>query len=126
MNRVRIAVMAILATFALAVVAQEAHHGQAHTMPSVDQHLKMLSEKLDLTADQQAKARPILQEMTDGAQKAMNDQSVSQDDRMKNAHAVMQAADKKLRTILTDEQKTKLDEMEQSQMHADHAKPPQP
>lgn len=41
---------------------------------------------------------------------------------MKNAHAVMQQADKKLRTILTDEQKAKLDEMEQSQMH-DHAKP---
>lgn len=125
MNRVRIA-MGIVLLFALAVFAQEAHNGHAgHTMPSADQHLKMLSEKLDLTADQQAKARPILQEMTDGAQKAMNDESVSQDQRMKNAHAVMQQADKKLRTILTDEQKTKLDEMEQSQMHGDHAKPPQ-
>jgi Spy/CpxP family protein refolding chaperone len=112
--------------FALAGFAQEAHPAQAnHAMPSVDQHLKLLTEKLDLTADQQAKAKPILQEMTDGAQKAMNDQSVPQEDRMKNAHAVMQQADKKLRAILTDEQKTKLDEMEQSQMHGDHAKPPQ-
>lgn len=124
MNRVRIAI-GILLLFALAVFAQEAHNGRGHTMPSVDQHLKMLSEKLDLTADQQAKARPILQEMTDGAQKAMNDPSLPQEERTKNAHAVMQQADKKLRTILTDEQKTKLDEMEQSQMHGNHAKPQQ-
>lgn len=68
MNRVRVAI-GLLMLLTLAVFAQEAHNGHAgHAMPSADQHLKMLSEKLDLTADQQAKARPILQEMTDGAQ----------------------------------------------------------
>jgi len=126
MNRVRLVAIAILMTLALAVVAQEAHHGQsAHGgMPSADQHLKILSEKLNLTPDQQAKAKPIIEQMTNGAQKAMNDQSVSQEERMQKAHAVMQAADKKLREILTDEQKTKLDEME-SQMRSEHSKPQQ-
>ena len=124
MNRVRIAV-GIVMLFALALAAQEAHKGQGHHMPNADQHFKMVSEQLNLTPDQQAKAKPIIQEMTVGADKAMNDQSLSQQERTKKAHEVMQAADKKLREILTDEQKAKLDEMEQSQMHGDHAKPHQ-
>ncbi len=125
MNRVRVVAIAILTMFALAVVAQEAHHGAAHgSMPSADQHLKMLTEQLNLTPDQQAKAKPIIQQMTDGAQKAMQDESLSQQERKQKAHAAMQAADKKFREILTDEQKTKLDEME-AQMRGDHAKPQQ-
>ena len=125
MKQVRMVAIAILTIFALAVVAQEAHHGQAHGgMPNADQHLKMLTEQLNLTPDQQAKAKPIIVEMTNGAQKAMNDQTISQQERSEKAHAVMQAADKKFREILTDEQKTKLDEME-NQMRQEHSKPQQ-
>ena len=124
MNRVKIAI-GIVMMLALAVFAQEAHqNGHGHSMPSADQHLKMLTEKLDLTADQQAKAKPILEEMTTRAQKAMNDQSLPQDQRMQKAHETMMQSDKKLRAILTDEQKAKLDEME-SQMRANHSKPQQ-
>ncbi len=125
MTRVRFAI-GMLMVLALAVFAQEAHNGHSgHAMASADQHLQMLTEKLDLTADQQAKAKPILQEMTDGAQKAMSDETLPREERTKKAHAVMMQADKKLRTFLTEEQKAKLDDMEQNQMHGDHAKPQQ-
>jgi Spy/CpxP family protein refolding chaperone len=91
-------------------------------VPTVDQHLKLLSEKLDLTADQQTKALPILQEMQDSTQKFMQDENMSLDERRDNAKTARYKADRKLRVILTDEQKKKLDQLEEewhSGMHGE-------
>lgn len=119
MNRIRLILIATTLVFALATAAQQA---PAHHMPSVDEHVKVLAEKLDLTADQQAKIKPIIQQMQDANQSAMNDTSLSPDERTKRTHEAMMTADKKVRTYLTDEQKKKLDDLEQ-QMHngQDHA-----
>ncbi len=88
-------------------------------MPSVDDHLHMLAQKLDLTDDQQNKARPIITEMQDEMQKITDDKSLTHDEANAKTHAAFMKADKKFREFLTDEQKTKLDEMEQ-QMHPGH------
>ncbi len=118
MNRLRLLAVAAVLMFAMGAVAQQTTtpDGHAVAVAPVDQHLKVLSEKLALTADQQDKARPILQEMHDGSQKLEDDQSLTPDQRHEGMVPVFMKADKALREILTDEQKKKLDEME-AQMH---------
>ena len=84
MNRIRLLAMGTVLMFALSTVAQQpANSPDMHAagVAPVEQHLKMLSEKLALTADQQDKARPILQEMHDGAQKLAEDPSLTPDQR---------------------------------------------
>ncbi len=106
MNWIRRIAIAVLMSFALVTMAQEA------TMPNVDEHLQALSTKLDLTADQQAKIRPILKEMQDGMQKIDQDQSLSDAARHEKKEAVFMNADKQARRYLSAEQKKKLDVME--------------
>jgi Spy/CpxP family protein refolding chaperone len=82
-------------------------------MPPVEQHLKLLAEKLDLTSDQQAKTRPILKEMNDATRKIAQDENMSRAERMDKVRASRMKADKQLREFLTDDQKKKLDQLEQ-------------
>jgi Spy/CpxP family protein refolding chaperone len=112
-----LAVIAELAVLAPAIAQEKtAPPENAMVVPDVDQHLKMLSEKLELTAEQQEKARPILKEMQDEMQKVSDDKSLTPDQMHAQMHPIMMKADKQLREFLTDEQKTKLDAMEE-QMH---------
>jgi Spy/CpxP family protein refolding chaperone len=112
MSRLRFLVVSTLVMFALIAVAQPTQNASDAAAPSVDRHLQLLSEKLDLTSDQQAKARPILQEMSDSTQKFMQDESMSRDERMDNVKASRYRADRKLREILNEGQKKKLDQLE--------------
>jgi Spy/CpxP family protein refolding chaperone len=119
MIRTRLLAAGTVLLFALSAAAQETTTSpDAHTMATapVEQHLKMLTEKLALTPDQQDKVRPILQEMQEGSQKLEDDKSLTPDQRHEGMAPVFMKADKALREILTDDQKKKLDEME-AQMH---------
>ena len=82
--------------------------------------LKALSEKLNLTADQQEKARPILKEMQDAMQKVMNDKSLTPEQMHEQMRPARAKADKEMREFLTDEQKKTLDELE-SHPHPDQS-----
>ena len=115
MNRYRLLALVAVLALALPATAQQSAAPPAAQIANapVEQHLRALAEKLDLTADQQDKARPILQEMHDGAQKIMDDNSLSQDEKNAQVKPVFMKADKQLREFLTDEQKKKLDELEQ-------------
>lgn len=121
MNRSRF--LAIAAAFAFAVPAIAQQSGQqsapapAHHMPTADDHLKVLSEKLNLTADQQEKARPILKEMMDSMQKVMSDDSLTPAEKHAQMRPAHEKADKALREFLTDEQKKTLTEMEAEHHH---------
>jgi hypothetical protein len=120
MNRLRVFAVAIVLMFALGAVAQQSTttpDAHAVAVAPVEQHLKVLSDKLGLTADQQDKVRPILQEMHDGSQKIADDQSLTPDQREAAMGPVFMKADKAVREFLTDDQKKKLDEME-VQMHS--------
>jgi len=124
MNRIRLFAIGSMLLFALAVLAHQtgtAQNAHGHGMPSVDDHLKMLSEKLDLTSDQQMKIRPILQELQDSAQKLMQDQSLSQEERRAQHKAQMKVADRKARAFLNDDQKKKLDALEEESHPDAHA-----
>lgn len=96
--------------------AAESQAGPQTMQSAVDQHMQMLTEKLDLTTDQQTKMKPILQRMLDGREKVIQDASLSSEQREQREKDLHDKADKQARTFLNDDQKKKLDELE-SQMH---------
>lgn len=119
MSRFRVLAIGILSIAALTATAQQTTAGtgthnqhNVQSGPTVEQHLKVLSEKLNLTSDQQAKAKPILQEMHDSMLKVSQDTSLTHEERMDKVRPLREKADKQLREILTDEQKQKLDQLE--------------
>jgi hypothetical protein len=116
-----LAIGAIL-IFALTAPAQQgasapgATHKNEHPVlgaqdaPIVDEQLKSLTAKLDLTADQQAKIKPILQELHDVQLKAVQDQSLSHEERLAMVRPQRLKAHDEIREILNDDQKKKFDE----------------
>jgi Spy/CpxP family protein refolding chaperone len=87
---------------------------------TVEKQLKVLTEKLDLTDDQQAKVQTIVQELHEATQKLVQNESMSRQERLDNVRACRYKADKEIREILNDDQKKKLDQLEQephSELH---------
>jgi periplasmic protein CpxP/Spy len=97
--------------------------GQRRAMPSVDDQVKMLSDRLNLTADQQTKIKPILEDQRTQMQALMKDDSLSQDDRRAKMHSLRESTNSKIRDLLTDDQKNQFDEMRQ-QMRDRMRQPP--
>ena len=93
----------------------------AHSLPTVDDHLRMLAQKLDLTQDQQDKARPIITEMQAAMQKIMDDKSLTHDEALAKTHAAFMNADRQFREFLSNDQKKKLDDLE-AEMHPGQSK----
>lgn len=95
-------------------------HGMGHGMMSVDEHLQMLSQKLNLTDDQKAKIRPILEEHLKDRDAIMKDQSLTPEQKHDKMKASMDAAHAKIDPILTAEQKKELAQMMQEQHGQGH------
>jgi Spy/CpxP family protein refolding chaperone len=114
--------------------SDKGEHGQSaaqEDVPIVGQMLKVLTEKLDLTGDQQARITPILQKLHDTQQKLVEDKSLSREERLAKVRPQRDKADKQIRKILTDDQKKKLDQFLQGphpEMHGNlsGATPPPP
>jgi Skp family chaperone for outer membrane proteins len=117
MKRFRLLAIGMIVMFALTVVAQQTTKPGA---PTVQGHLKVLTEKLALTSDQQTKIKPILQELHGATQKLEQDESMSSEERMGKVRASREKADKKIREILNDDQKKKLDQLEHEPHSALH------
>jgi hypothetical protein len=97
---------------AAALGTDKEEHSQG-SVPAVEEHLKLLADKLDLSVEQQAKMRPILHQMFDEGQKLTQDTSLSSEAREEKERAVHEKASKRARKLLNDEQKEKLDQLEQ-------------
>jgi Spy/CpxP family protein refolding chaperone len=95
--------------------AQSEEHGQraGRAMPSVDDQVAAMTDELNLTADQQAKIKPVLQDQHDQMQGLMRDTSLSPDDRRAKARSVHQTTVAKVREVLNDDQKKKYDAWQQ-------------
>lgn len=119
MNRFRLLAIAAILMVAFAALAQQpaTHASEASPSAKVDGHLQMLSQKLDLTADQQEKLRPVLQQLFEGQQKIVEDTSLSSEQRQQQMKALHEKADKEARQFLNDDQKKKLDELERQPHH---------
>jgi chromosome segregation ATPase len=110
MNHIRSLAIGTMLIFALATVAQQTTTQSA--VPSVEKHLQVLAEKLDLTSDQQAKIKPMVQELHDTTEKLVQDQTLSPEERHARMRLAHEKADKEVRTVLNDDQKKKLDQLE--------------
>jgi Spy/CpxP family protein refolding chaperone len=82
-------------------------------VPTVEAQMKLLSTRLDLTQDQQTQVQPILQDLHDATVTSIHNESISPQERMTNIHAERMRADKRIRDVLSDDQKKKLDQVEQ-------------
>jgi Spy/CpxP family protein refolding chaperone len=130
MNRIRLLAIGSVLMLALAAVAQQAATSPAKSasagdhagVPTSEVQLKFLTGKLYLTADQQEKIKPILQELHDATVKLVQDESMSHDERMSKLRDSHYAADKKIRLFLNEDQKKTLDQVEQEphpELHGD-------
>jgi hypothetical protein len=123
MNRYRLFMLGTILLFAFATKAQQPPTSVAPAkgtsgaedpgLPTVEAQLKVLTEKLGLTSDQQVKIKPIVQELHDATLKLMQDGELTHEERLEKVRPVRFNADKKIREILNDDQKKKLDQYEQ-------------
>ena len=133
MKRIRlIAIMSISifanTTFAQQSAAKPGSEGQ-DSLPPVEEQLKVLTGKLGLSAKQQSKVKPILQHLHDATENVMQNQTLSREQRLAKVRPQRQLADEKMRAILSDQQRKKLDEYEQgphAEMHGTLSGTPKP
>ena len=104
MKRIEICILLFATLLAANVVAQS-----VHGLPPAKEQLRILTEKLGLTSNQQRKAEPMIKELNDATLKLMEDKSLSQQERLDRVRPLRLSTVKKLREILNDEQKEKLD-----------------
>ena len=142
MKAIRLLTLLAACLFAMAALAQQnppaqsggdqkqgghGHMGMGPGMGNVDDHVKELTTKLNLTADQQTKVKAILEENHQQMQALMDDKSLSMDDKHAKMKSMHDSVHSKVRDILTDEQKPKFDAMVkdmESHMNGMHGKGP--
>ena len=119
MTRIRLLAIATTLMFVATMFAQQTVSNpsasakareRADELPTVEGQLKILTEKLNLTGDQQAKTKPILRELHDASEKIVQDKRLSREDRLEKVRPLRKKAGQKMRAFLNDDQKNKLDQ----------------
>ena len=82
-----------------------------HGPMSPDQKLQMMTSQLNLTTDQQAKIKPILESESQQMQALHQDSSLSREDRMSKMQQIRQGTNEQIKPILTSDQQQKFQEM---------------
>src|SRR3954469_650885 len=99
-------------------------HGGREGPMDPSQRVKMLSEKLNLTNDQQSKVKDIFTSQQKQMQSLMQDQSMSREDKRSKFERMRSDTDSQIRAVLTGDQQQKFDAMlkerEQRHQHGDH------
>jgi periplasmic protein CpxP/Spy len=113
--------LALGCVFALGTAAAFAQdQGQTATPPGhptramrdPEHQLADLTQKLNLTADQQTQIKPILVDRQQKMHELMQNQSLSQDDRRSQARTIMTDSNSKIEAVLTGDQKQKFEAMQ--------------
>jgi protein CpxP len=78
-----------------------------------EQRLENLSKQLNLTDDQKAKIKPILEGEAKQIQSLREDSSLSREDRRAKSMQIRQSTHTQIRTLLTADQQKKFDSMQQ-------------
>ena len=84
-------------------------------MPSVDEQIKHLTKKLNLSADQQAKLKPILEDQRKQMDTIHNDSSLSREDRFSKMQVLRQSSDTEIKSVLNEDQQKNFDKMREEQ-----------
>ncbi len=91
---------------AAAAFAQDAGGGGGRRAPmSPDQQLAQMTTRYNLSADQQAKIKPILEDQASQMATMRSDTSMSQDDRMAKMTSLRTSSQSKIEAVLNDQQK---------------------
>ena len=80
-----------------------------------DAQLAQMTTQYNLTADQQSKIKPILEDRQKQMQALFQDQSGSREEMMTKMMAMRKDSNTKIRAILTEEQQTKFDADQKAQ-----------
>ena len=89
--------------------------------------IEMITERLGLTADQQAKIGPILQQAREQGQAIWNDQSLTPDQKREKGRVLRETNRKAIAALLTPEQLAKFKEMRgRGHRDGDGQQPPPP
>jgi Spy/CpxP family protein refolding chaperone len=89
----------------------EGHTGR-HQMPSVDDQVKHMAKKLNLSDDQQAKLKPILEDQRKQMEQIRDDSSLSREDRFSKMKSVHENSASQIKALLNDDQQKKFDKMQ--------------
>lgn len=119
-NLVRfLAVGVAFAALSLALLAQNAPAGTSaegqgmnHDMPSVEERVQHLTKALNLTTDQQAKVKSILEDQKNQMASLKQETSLSKQDRHAKFQAIHQETRQKIQAVLTDDQQAKFEQMQ--------------
>jgi len=88
--------------------------GGMHHMPmSPDQRLQRMTQQLNLTADQQQKIKPILEQEQQQMQTLHGDTSMSQPDRMSKMQQIRQGTNDEIKSVLNPDQQQKFADMQE-------------
>lgn len=79
--------------------------------PSIDDQVKMLTQELNLTTDQQTKMKNVLEDQHQQAMTIINDASLPRDEKIQRIRSLRETTISKARSMLNDDQKKKLDAM---------------
>jgi Spy/CpxP family protein refolding chaperone len=101
-----------------APAAQEhgAMGGPAMAAMTPEGRLKMLTEKLNLTEDQQAKMKPILEDQAKQMKALHDDASLAPADKHAKMKELHESSTEKINAVLTADQQTKWKQMKQEMM----------
>src|SRR4051812_14392601 len=82
-----------------------------HRAPNPDRLAKHLGKKLNLSTDQVAQIKPLLEDRSQQMQALRADTSLSQQDRRSKAHQIMKDSNVKIEAVLNDTQKQEFEKM---------------
>lgn len=87
--------------------------GTARSMqpPTIDDQVRALTQELSLTGEQPAKVKTMLEDQRQQAMTIVNDGSISREDKILKLQTLREGTIAKVRGILSDDQKKKLDQM---------------
>jgi periplasmic protein CpxP/Spy len=91
------------------------HMGGRRMMPSVDDQIKHLTKKLNLSSDQQAKLKPILEDQRKQMEAVHSDTSLSRQDRMSKMQDLRKSSDDQIKGVLNEDQQKNFDKMREEQ-----------
>ena len=92
------------------------HGHEAMGATSADAHLQMLSEKLNLTEEQKAKLKPILQDQAQQMKGLHDDASLTPEQKAAKKKAIHDTTHDQINAVLTPEQQEKFKEMKREGM----------
>lgn len=88
--------------------------------------MKMLTRRLNLSGDQRAQIKPLLEERQQKMQALFQDQSLSRDQVRTQRRAIHEETRGKIEAVLNDQQKQQFQAMEEARMNRRNNPPPPP